>query len=157
LDTPGAFSALRAELENMSLSPVLILVVNGVLLWMGDPSLQQGNLGHRLEKAGAHVVSEVLKYQHMIQRHIEFPMSLNVLLDQTEIANQILGGSPEDTKHCWLVNRGLKTLLLDEQEVIHSVGDTHWWQQPERLDRDTLIYNPVLQRIAMRSVMRTWE
>lgn len=148
--------ALLAHVESMGISQVVLDIVKGALYWLTDPV--PSDLLHLVEWRGAIVANEVMNHQIKVDCAITYQLAPHILIDQTELSDQVLGLAPRDARYCWLVTRFLKGLLMAEHEVVHSIGATYWWQQARPLNHDELHDNIILQRIANRHlVVKAWN
>jgi hypothetical protein len=132
--------------------------ISGAMAWIGDPEASPAEINDIEMLYGMIMAREVMRVQHSIEGVILTQLSHHVLLDQTNLANVVLGNPPDDAACCWLVTKWLADKLHDHtQEVVHQLGSTHWWQQEYPLtDTTNLLENPALQRVANSMVIKRW-
>jgi hypothetical protein len=133
-------------------------IISGAMAWIGDPEAFPAELTDPDMLYGMIMAREVTERQGFIEGIILRKLSPAVLLDQTNLANIVLGNPPDDAACCWLVTKWLADKLREHtQEVVHQLGATNWWQQEYPLtDTINLIENPALQRVANSIVLKRW-
>jgi hypothetical protein len=132
-------------------------IMGAMIHLAGGTKIESGDSIHRV--LGGLIAQLVLERQKLIEGVIINRLSDQVLIDQSDIAARILGEPPTDGRFCWLVYQGLASKLQSmRNQIVITHGDTHWWQQPEKLTSTTnLSANAALQHVADSMITNRWE